>query len=167
MDTQVVSAYEPVEFDDFPFNDAADVESFEPVTDGETFGSGDDEMTYRQTIQVTASDLDSDGTVILDVPASSFTEFSVTTEGIGRFWLEPSDGDGESVTPRGDANANVSAYGADDYWTSWADATTSWAIAAQGDSGASPQQVRLRVLGYDEGSFEVQVFGLYPSDDQP
>lgn len=45
-DTQIVSAYEPVDFDDFPFDEAGDVESFEAVTDGETFGEGDDESVY-------------------------------------------------------------------------------------------------------------------------
>jgi len=166
-DTQVVSAYEPVDFEDFPFDEAGDVESFEPVTDGETFGSGDDERTYRRTMRVTASDLDAEGTVLLDVPASLFTEFYVTTQGVGRFWLEPTDAGGDAVTPRGEANAPGSTFGGDDFWTSWTDANTSWAIAAETDAGDALEQVQLRVKGYEEGSFEVQVVGLFASDEQP
>lgn len=116
---------------------------------------------------MTSSDLDSDGSVLLDVPASMFTELYVTTEGVGRFWVEPTQPSGDTLTPRGEANSPASVYGGDDFWTSRTDAKTTWAITAETDTGNAPEQVRLRVEGYEEGSFELQVFGLFASNDQP
>ncbi len=44
-----------------------------------------------------------------------------------------------------------------DWWTSWTDQRTTWAITARTDSGSEPEGVALRVEGYDDGSFKLQV----------
>lgn len=163
-ETQVITAYEPVAFEDFPFGETGDVPSYEAPTDGEPYG---DEGFYREATLLTSGDLDSDGTVLIDVPKSMFTEFYVTTEGVGRFWLEPTEPDGDVLTPRGEANAPASNFGGEDFWTSWTDAKSTWAITAETDSGDTPEQVRLRVEGYEEGSFELQVVGLFGANEQP
>lgn len=80
-------------------------------------------------------------------------------------WIEPADGD--PLTPRVLSNNEVSAYGSDEYWTSWTEVETTWPIVAQTDAGNTPEQVVLRVEGYEGGDFELRVFGQFSRDDQP
>ncbi len=99
------------------FDEAGDVPSYEPPADGE-------DSVYRETTRVMSSDLGGDGTVLIDVPVSMYTEFYVTTQGVGRFWLEPTTPEGDTLNTRGEANAAASVYGLQDYWTLWTAAKT-------------------------------------------
>lgn len=159
-----MAGYAPVAFEKFPFDKAGEVFSFPTPSGGE---ASDDGFVSRQTANITLEDLDSNGTVTIDVPDTRWTEFYVTTEGVGPFGLESPEGEDDLLTVRGAANTAAATYGRDSFWTSWTAAKTTWPILAKTDAGNTPEQVVLRVAGYDDGDFEFRVFGQFAEGEQP
>lgn len=162
-----VGVYEPVPFEDFPFDESEPLPLFSELPapeDGES--AAGDGFVYRQTGRITLADLD--GATTIEVPVTRWTEFYVTTEGVGRFWLKSTDLDEGALTSGGSSAINFGGtLGRDEWWTSWTDQRTRWPIIAQTDSGRDPERVVLRVEGYEEGSFELRVVGQFPEDEQP
>ncbi|MGB5953544.1 MAG: hypothetical protein WBG57_13640, partial [Ornithinimicrobium sp.] len=166
----VVAAYEPVPFDEFPFNDSGDVLGL-----GDSFGGeealaqrdGNDDFVERDTAFETLDDLDEPGTITLDVPDTRLNQFYVTTEGQGRFWIEPLNPEGATITSDASLFMGIEFFGRDGYWTSWTEDRITWPIEAKTDAGDRPEQVTLRVEGYEGGSFEFRVTGQFPEGEQP
>lgn len=95
-----------------------------PASRSRLRGCGD--PRYRHTHRITLADLDADNTTAIEVPETQWTELYVTTEGVGRFWLESADPDEGSITS-GDSPANYgSTMGREDWWTSGTDQKVTW-----------------------------------------
>ncbi len=157
-----VAAYSPMTFEAFPFDGGADVLGF---ADGSDVGG---QMKATELKVLTLEDLEADGSIVFDVPDSRENELYFTTSGKGRFWLESADPSEGALTPSGrSAYPGTATFGLDDYWTSWTTAEVTWPILARTDNGAVPERMRLRVEGYDDGTFEMRAFGEFRIDEQP
>lgn len=169
--TQVAAAYEPVPFEEFPFDEAVALFESEsgpgaepdPALLGAPLGS-----VNKETARVTLADLDTEGSATIELTPSQLTRLFVSTEGVGRFWLEPDDLDDGPMTstgPAGDTFGRI--LGRDGYWTSWTDQPARWPMAPITDSGCAVDRLTVRVEGYEGGSFELRVIGQFPEDEQP
>jgi hypothetical protein len=169
IESRIVAAYEPVPFEDFPFDQAEPMVSF-PAPDVGTAPAeeGQLDLEHRESARITMDDLDADGRATFEVPESDMTELCVLTEGVGRFRLE-------SVAPVDGAITTASQGGSlvgkglerDGWWTSWTDQGATWPITPETERGVLADQVTVQAEGYEQGSFELRVFGQFPEGEQP
>ncbi len=171
IESRIVAAYEPMPFEDFPFAESETLFAAEPSADegsGSAPGGAPRGSENREAARVTLADLDADGKAMIEVADSELSQLSVRTEGVGRFWLEPVDPADGAITSQGPAGDTFGTIlGRDGYWISWTDQPASWPIFPITDAGAPAGRLTVRVEGYEQGSFELRVFGQFPEGEQP